>query len=207
MSYTLHRSEHPLIARMTVGEYLDFEERANERHMYLDGEVVAMAGATFEHSVIVADVLRHVGNAIDGGPCQALESNMRIKCGARARYGYSDAAIVCGEPVFEPHKDKRLTLLNPTLVVEVLSDSTRDFDRTEKFEYYRDIPSLQQYVLIEQRAPRVDVFTRSPDREWAFAPYASLDDTVVLGSIGAAVAMRHIYGRIRFSPPPLELVN
>ena len=128
---------------------------------------------------------------------------MKVKLGTSDDLVYTDGPIVCGEPAFLPHPKKRLVLLNPTVVFEVLSDSTRDFDRSEKFDGYREIESLQEYVLIEQEAPRVDVFRRMGDGvAWKMTFSRSLDEFVRLESVGIELSMRQIYEGVRFVPPP-----
>ena len=208
MGYALQRSEHTWVARMSVEEYLEFEERAHRKHFLIGGEVVAMAGGTIEQDTISTNLARHGGNALQGKPCRMQGANLKVRLGASRDLVYTDGLIVCGEPEFLPHPTKRLVLLNPSVVFEVLADSTRDFDRSEKFDGYRAIASLQEYVLIEQAVPRVDVFRRMGDGvAWKMTPYATLDEIVRLESVDVALPMRQIYEGVRFGPPPLEIVQ
>ena len=208
MGHALRRSQHDYVARMTLDEYLAFEERAHRKHFWIAGEVVAMAGGTIEQDTITTNLARHGGNALQGKPCRMQGANIKVKLGMTSDLVYTDGLIVCGEPEFLEHPRKRLVLLNPTVVFEVLSDSTRDFDRSEKFDGYRAIESMQEYVLIEQDAPRVDVFRRMGEgAAWKMTPFASIDATVILESVGIELTMRQIYEGVRFGPPPLILID
>jgi Uma2 family endonuclease len=206
MGYALRQSEHKPVARMSLEEFLDREERAARRHFYLAGEAVAMAGGSRQQDTIITNIARRGGNALDGKPCRMQGTNILVKLGASDDVVYTDGLITCGEQRYLPHRrDKQLVLLNPIVVFEVLSDSTREFDRTEKFDGYRAIASLEEYVLVEQEGPRVEVFRRMGEGiAWKMTPYASLDATVRLESVGIELEMRQIYEDVRFGPPARE---
>jgi Uma2 family endonuclease len=140
--------------RISPQEYLAQERRAEFKSEYLRGEVFAMAGTTYEHTVIKDNLARKAGNQLENGTCRALTSDMRVKVNATGLYTYPDIAIVCDRPQFEDEVFD--TLLNPRVVVEVLSDSTEKYDRGVKFGHYRQIPSLQEYVLVAQDRPLVE---------------------------------------------------
>ena len=133
---------------LTPQEYLARERRATEKSEYYRGEIFAMAGASFEHSLIKDNLARESGNQLKDKPCRVITSDLRIKVNATGLYTYPDAVIVCDEPKFEDAQVD--TLLNPRVIVEVLSDSTEKYDRGGKFAHYRQIPSLQEYVLVAQ---------------------------------------------------------
>lgn len=200
MGYALRATDYKVVGRMTVEEYFAFEEKATEKHMYLEGQVIAMAGGTGRQSAIISNIQRHAGNALEGTPCRPYESNLRIRYGKRAQYGYSDGVIVCGEPIYDQREDKDLTLLNPTVVFEVMSESSALFDRSEKFELYQEIPSFREYVLIDQNRPRVEVLLRNEDGSWKFTPYSGMDAIVKLDSVGITLAMKQIYADVKFPP-------
>jgi Uma2 family endonuclease len=182
----------------TPEEYLYWERKADARHEYLNGVVVAMAGASKEHSSINYDMARHIGNQLEGGPCQGFSNEMRVRVRECNRYYYPDIAVVCGEPQFE---DTELdTLLNPTVIVEVLSDSTERKDRGEKSDCYRTLESLQVYVLVSQHEPRIECFLRQADSTWRYETSVGIDATVTLTAIGCPLRLSDIYARITFPP-------
>ena len=176
--------------RLSEQEYLDFERLSPEKHEYADGEIFAMSGGTYEHSAITSNIVRELGNALADRLCRALESNMRLKVPATGRYVYSDASVFCGRPEFTDAT--RDTLLNPRLIVEVLSDSTEAYDRGDKFAGYRSIPSFQEYVLASQKQPRIEVFTRQPDGSWTLRIYGP-GERAALASIESTLEVDRIY--------------
>jgi Uma2 family endonuclease len=207
MGYALMVSDYKVIARMTVEEYFAFEAKAAERHMYLDGHVLAMGGGTGEQSAIISNIQCHAGNALEGMPCRPYETNLRIRYGKRAQYGYSDGIIVCGEPAYDERDGKNLTLLNPTVVFEVMSDSSALFDRSEKFELYQEIQSFREYVLVDQNRPRVEVLLRNDDGSWKFTPFSGIDAVVKLDSVGISLTMKQIYADVKFPPPQEPIIT
>lgn len=179
--------------RMSPEEYLSFERASEVKHEYADGEVFAMAGGTREHSLIAGNVVRELGNALRTKPCEVHGSDLRIKIAASGRYVYPDASVVCGSTLFED--SGRDTLLNPIVIIEVLSDSTEAYDRGEKFELYRTIPSFQEYVIVSQKKVRVEHFQRRPDGRWVLAVLGA-DDRLELESIGCELAMGELYLKV-----------
>lgn len=176
--------------RLSEEEYLTFERASPIRHEYADGEIFAMPGGTFEHSALAANMLGELGNALAGRGCQVLTSDMRVKIPNASRYVYPDASVVCARPVFVD--DQRDTLLNPCLVVEVLSDSTEGYDRGDKFAHYRGIPSLSEYLLASQKEPRIEVFTRQGDGSWVLRIYGP-GERASLSSIGCSLEVDRVY--------------
>lgn len=207
MGIVLRQTDLTIVGRMTVEEYFAFEEKSQDRHMFLDGLVVRMQGGTYEQSAIMSNVNAELRVLLRGTPCRPLESNMNVKYGRLSRYGYTDGLVVCGPPQFEPHpQSKKLCLLNPTVVVEVMSESSREFDRREKFQLYSEIETFREYLLIDQTEPYVEVFARQGDGAWQVRFARGLDDAVTLKSIGGegggvVLSMRAIYDDITFPPP------
>ena len=146
---------------ISAADYLAFERASEERHELIDGQIVAMTGGTFEHAVIAGNVARELGKTLRDRPCWVCPADMRIKIEASERYSYADVAVVCSTPRFED--DRRDTLLNPTALFEVLSDSTESYDRGEKFAHYRTLASLADYVMVAQKQVLVEHFQRQPN--------------------------------------------
>ena len=187
--------------RMTVAEYLVAEESAEVKSEYWRGEVFAMAGSQPEHAEITANFSGEARQRLKGRGCRAWSPDLRVKSGS-GLYTYPDLAILCGPPQYEQLPGQGIrTLVNPTVLVEILSDSTEARDRGFKFEQYCTLPSLQQYVLVHQRQPRVEVFTRQADDQWRLKFIVGLDAAVELTSVGATIPMSEIYAGIEFPPP------
>lgn len=148
---------------MGVDEYLAFDRATPTKHELWDGEVFAMSGASLAHNRIVRNLVRHMGNALEGMGCEVLPSDMRVRIGEGSRYVYPDVTLVCGPPRLEGEAD---VLTNPNLVVEVLSASTEAFDRGAKFVGYRALPSVLEVALVSQDARRVECYTRQLDGSW-----------------------------------------
>ncbi len=182
--------------RISPQEYLAQERRADFKSEYLRGEVFAMAGATYEHALIKDNLARKAGNQLENGPCRALTSDMRVKVNATGLYTYPDIAIVCDKPQFEDEAFD--TLLNPRAVVGVLSDSTEKYDRGAKFGHYRQIPSLEEYVLVAQDRPLVERYVRRGDGSWVLTIFEGLSATFAFASIPARISLAEIYNGVEF---------
>jgi Uma2 family endonuclease len=180
----------------TPAQYLERERASEFRHEFYRGEVFRMAGTSYQHSVITANLVRRLGNALDGSPCRAVPNDLRVLVSASGLYTYPDVVIVCGEPEFEDGEFD--TLLNPTVLIEVLSPSTENYDRGAKFGHYRRIPSFREYVLLAQDRPSVDRFARQPDGTWLMTPLDQLGDELKFASITAAVSLTDIYSGVTF---------
>ena len=188
--------------RMTEAEYLAFEAGASLRHEYLGGEVRAMSGGTWEHAVVIANVARFLGNALEGKPCRVVNNDIRVSVRNRGAYVYPDVPIVCGKPEFpKPEGEgehKKITLLNPAAVVEVLSDSTESRDRGAKFDAYRNLPSMRVYVLVATDRPAVTAFTRHGSGLWAIELWEGLDTVAELTAIDASLPLSAVYDGVEF---------
>ena len=187
--------------RFTPQEYLARERAADHKSEYVSGEIFAMAGTSYKHTIIVSNLLREIGRQLRGGPCRAVANDLRVSVPATGAYVYPDVVIVCGQPQFgDEYLD---TLLNPTALIEVLSDSTEAFDRGGKFAHYRRLASLQEYVLITQSVMRVEHFVRDGDR-WVLSELNQPEAVLVLASVSAFLPVAEVYDGIEF-PPPLNI--
>jgi len=176
--------------RLSPQEYLAQERKADFRSEYLRGEVFAMAGASYERTLIKDNLARKAGNQLEAGPCRVLTSDMRVKVAATGLYTYPDIAIVCDEPQFE---DAALdTLLNPRALMEVLSDSTEKYDRGAKFGHYRQLPSLQEYILVAQDKPLVERYCRQPDGSWLLTVFDQMFQELGFTSIPVRIPLAEI---------------
>jgi len=149
---------------MTEDEYLALEDAADEKHEFINGEIIAMAGGTLRHAALILNVGAELKRALSRRPCLVLSGDARVNVDATGMYTYPDLSIVCG--LVERAPKSRTTLANPMVLVEVLSPSTEAYDRGAKFAHYRHLPSLQAYVLVAQDAPRIEVYQRVADGGW-----------------------------------------
>jgi len=189
--------EAALRTRMTEQEYLAFERAAEGRHEYADGEIFAMSGGTWAHSLLASNVIRELSTSLLERPCTAHGSDMRIHIPSTGRYTYADALVVCGDPVLTDGVSD--TVENPVVIVEVLSDSTEKYDRGDKFELYQSIASLRDYVLVSQKKARIEHFRRQPDGTWMLRA-SGPGERVVLESIESELWVDRVYLKV-FAPP------
>jgi Uma2 family endonuclease len=188
---------------MSAREYLARERLADVRSEFYRGETFAMAGASWEHTLIKDNVAREAGNQLQSGPCRVLTSDLRVKVSATGLYTYPDVLVVCDEPQFE---DEVLdTLLNPRAIVEVLSDSTEKYDRGTKFAHYRQVPSLQEYILVAQDRSLVERYVRQPDDTWLLTVYSDMSQTFAFGTIPVKIALAEIYRGVKLPEAPAGL--
>lgn len=179
-------------------EYLALERKAEYKSEYLHGEIFAMSGASRKHNVITWNIGNQLGPQLRGKPCEGYQSDMRVKVRASGLYTYPDVVIVCGEPEFEDdHVD---TLLNPTLLVEVLSPSTERYDRIAKTSYYRTLDSVKEHLLVSQDEIRLEQYSKQPDGTWLLIEHRSPDNVVELKSIGCSLALRDVYDKVTIDP-------
>ena len=186
----------PDVIEMSEEEYLVREPEAEYRSEFRQGRVYAMFGGSEAHSLLIGNVFAGIHPQLRGRPCKVHMSDMRTKVAAAGLYTYPDVMVVCGKSVFDA-KDK-YALINPTVIVEVLSPSTEAYDRAEKFAHYKKLDSLSTYVLVSQQKVQVERFTRE-GAEWPALKLHSLDDTLDLPSIGCRVSLREIYDKVDFS--------
>jgi Uma2 family endonuclease len=181
---------------ISPAEYLRLEREAPYKSEYYAGEIFSIAGGSPTQSLITASVLKELGNLLKGNRCAPYDSNLRVFVAADGLYTYPDALVICGPLELVPGHDDMVT--NPTLIVEVLSDSTEAYDRGKKFAHYRMLPSFAEYVLISQKEPLVEVFFRQGDGTWQLTPVRGRDATVRLQSLGVELCLAEIYERVEF---------
>lgn len=181
---------------LTSEEYLTWERKQPFKNEYHNGQIVAMSGAGRSHNRITVDITIQLGNQLMNSECEVFASEMRVRTSPEISYFYPDVIVVCGEPRFED--DTFDTLLNPMLVIEVLSPSTAAFDRGEKFEHYKQIASLQEYILVSQNNVRVEYYRRQGS-QWSHNTFEHLEDMLPLASIECTLPLRAIYRRVMFN--------
>jgi len=181
--------------KWTVEDYLAFERASEEKHEYLAGDIYLMTGASRKHNLIGVNLARILGTQLLGRSCEAYINDMRVRVSAK-NYTYPDFKVVCSTPEFEDAEVD--TLLNPTLIIEVLSPSTEQYDRSKKFQNYRTLDSLQEYILISQDAPRIERYLRQENGQWLFSDAALLESTVEITSIGCSLPLSDVYDKVKF---------
>ena len=179
---------------MTPAEYLTFERSQAEKHEYWHGQIYLMAGANARHNLIVANLIAALGMALKGRPFVVYPSNLRVLIPATGLYTYPDTIVVCGAATFEDEDED--TLLNPTLIVEVLSKSTENYDRGDKFRNYRTIPSLQEYLLIAQHEWRVEHYLRQTDDQWLLTEVMDIIGEISLPAVACTLSMADLYDKV-----------
>jgi Uma2 family endonuclease len=182
----------------TPESYLAFERASETKHEYLAGEVFAMTGASENHNLVTANALASLHAQLRRTPCRIYPSDMRLNVPAVGLYTYPDVTVVCGEPQFDEDEVPD-TLLNPTVLIEVLSPSTENYDRGKKFQYYRTLESLQEYLLISQESARIEHYVRQGE-QWLFGDAYRLEDVMKLPSIDCTLALADVYEKVTFEP-------
>ena len=186
----------PAIPKIFISEeaYLEEERKALNKSEYYKGEIFAMAGATKAHNRIVASIISAIGQYLKGKDCHYYPSDLRVYNSANGLYTYPDVTIVCGK---EEYLDEELdTLLNPTVLIEVLSASTENYDRGTKFKLYRSIPSLKNYILVSSTEYAAEIFTRKEDNEWILNTTKEKDDRIHISSIDYDLSLADIYAQV-----------
>jgi Uma2 family endonuclease len=178
--------------KMTAEAYLAFERASEERHEFVDGEIFAMSGGTWEHNLIAANVVGELRQILLDRPCHVQGADMKIKTAAD-KFHYADAFALCGDPLFVD--DTRDAVKNPKAIFEVLSDSTERYDRGDKFASYRTMSTLDDYVLVSQKAVLVEHFHRLPDGTWLYRALGP-GETLSLASIGCEIAVDRLYLKV-----------
>jgi len=185
---------HPIFS---IENYLDFERVQTERHEFLDGSVYAMAGESPNHSTICFNLNTIVGLQLRGKRCRGFSPNMKIATNEKGLYSYPDLAVVCGKPTFFDKKSDVIT--NPTVIFEVLSSSTENYDRGEKFlRYTNQIESLQDYLLISQDKPLIEHYSRQENGGWEKNEIEGIEASVKIDSIECEILLAELYDLIEF---------
>lgn len=189
-----------LKTKITPEDYLEIERQAEYKSEYFAGEMFAMAGASKRHNLIVSNLIRTLGNQLLESDCNVYPSDMRIKIPRVKKYTYADVVIACGQEEFDDEKED--TLLNPLVIIEVLSDSTEAYDRGQKFVYYQKIPSLQEYLLVSQHDCQIEQYVRNSERFWTYAEYHDAEDSVTIQTVKVELRLKDIYARLPLENPP-----
>lgn len=185
-------------SKLTVEEYLAIERDCQNKHEFYRGEMFMMVGASREHNQITFNLARVLGNKFANSKCSAYINDMRVKVAAMDLYTYPDGVVTCENPEFEDEEVD--TLLNPQVIFEVLSDSTEKYDRGKKFEHYRKIPSLRDYILISQDHAHVDHFTLGQDGHWLLSDATGLEADFEISTIDCLLALADLYTKVEFPP-------
>lgn len=188
-------ASHPK-TRYTPEEYLALERSCETKHEYFNGEIFAMGGASPQHVLIVANLVIELGSQLKQGSCRVFSTDLRLKVDPTGLYTYPDVVVVCEAPEFSD--EQKDTLLNPVLIIEVLSNSTKDYDRGGKLEQYRTINSFVEYLLIAQDRPHAEHHVRQGDGSWLLHETNSLEDTIHLKSVPCSSPLSGIYNKIDF---------
>lgn len=197
----------PMIDKpMTEAAYLAFDRESEVKHEFIDGRVYAMSGASEAHNLIAGSTYVSLYSQLRGRPCKIYPSDMKVRTPSTRSYTYPDVSVVCGDAQFDG--DSRDILLNPTVLIEVLSPNTERFDRGRKFQRYRELESLQEYVLIAQDSPHVERFARQDNGLWQLSEARGQHASLPLTSIACVLRLAEVYERIDFgsgdTAPPSE---
>ncbi|MBF0230655.1 MAG: Uma2 family endonuclease [Desulfamplus sp.] len=182
--------------KMTSKEYLILERKSEYKNEYFNGEIFAMAGATREHNQISSNIIRVLGNYLIDSECSVFSSDMRIKIEAIEKYTYPDVVVMCSNSQFEEQD----TLINPIVIMEILSTSTEGYDRGDKFSHYQFIESFMEYILISQYVYRVEKFLRQKDGTWIYSKYHNPKDVIKIESINFELPVSEIYRKVNIKP-------
>jgi Uma2 family endonuclease len=185
------------IAYITPEEYLALEREAEYKSEYFDGKIFAMSGASPEHNQITVNVLAEIHMQIKKRPCQVYASNMRVKVSPTGLYTYPDVVALCDKPRFDD--EQKDTLLNPTVIIEVLSDSTANYDRGDKFKHYRTIDALVEYILIAQDECHVEHYVRHANNQWLLSEINDLQEIIELPAFDCRLALSDVYDKVEIS--------
>lgn len=184
----------------TSDEYLELERKSNYKSEFLEGQIYAMSGGSPKHAGISANIIKKIGNQLEDGPCHVYTSDLKVRTTANGLFAYPDVTVICGNMIF--HDEEEDVIVNPTLLVEVLSRTTEAYDRGRKWAQYQSIASLQTYVLVSQNESRIEQFVRQPDDTWLLSTVAGMDKSIYLASIDCTLALSDVYKGIDFNPAP-----
>jgi Uma2 family endonuclease len=189
------------VTYLTIEQYLEIERKAEFRSEYIHGEMFAMAGGTPNHARIVLNTARRLAEQLDGHPCEAFGGDLRLYSAKYKIFTYPDVLVTCGpNQLLDARRD---TLTDATVVVEVLSPATKDYDRGEKFRFYRSLPSFSEYLLLAQDEMRAEHHVRQPDGSWLFREFTGTTDEIDLKSIGCRLQLESLYERVEFEASTL----
>ena len=186
----------PLVAygknKFTEEEYLQFEVTSGTKHEYYRGEIFAMAGAGKRHNIIFSNLFSELGHKLKGQTCRPYGSDMRIHIPANSLYTYPDISVICGD-IFDYTNDEKDNATDPLVIVEILSRSTKTYDKGDKFKLYRDISTLKEYVLVDSESISVEVFRLNEHNRWDLEKYSTIDQTLFIKAIEFSISLHEIY--------------
>ena len=189
---------------MTREEYLAFERTSEIKHEFLRGEVFAMSGASRSHNRVTLNIAASLLNQLSGLPCEPYSNDMRVKVNPTGLYTYPDVVVACDDPQFEDAEVD--TLLTPAVIIEVLSETTKDYDRGGKWKHYRQIESLKRYLVISPTSMEIEMHTRNDDDSWRLTDHRPADD-VVITAIDCRLKWDEVYARVTFEAPKTSKTN
>jgi Uma2 family endonuclease len=180
----------------TVDEYFAFEESQEERYEFHKGEIVNISGASINHNRIVMNISADIGNFLKSKTCEVYSLAMRVWVEENDVFTYPDILVICDSPKF--YSQRNDTITNPLIIVEVLSESTRNYDRGDKFMFYRSLASFKEYILVDQYAVHVEHFYKTEDGKWVLTEYNSMDNTLVFIHLNFQISITDIYNKVDF---------
>jgi Uma2 family endonuclease len=181
---------------ISAHEYFTMEEVAEYKNEYYHGEIFAMSGASFHHNLIAMNVSGYLHGLLRDSECFVLSGDMKIQIDEDTHYTYPDICVVCGNIEFVG--DRTDVIDNPLVIIEILSESTKDYDRGSKFTAYRNIASLKDYILIDQYTPHIEYFHKDKGERWTLSEYKNIDDTFKIISIDIVLSMKTVYHRVKW---------
>lgn len=181
--------------KVSIQEYLEAENAATEKHEYYQGEVFAMSGAKVSHNMISGNLLMALGIKLKGKNCRPFNSDQRIHIPTNTLFTYPDISVICGDVMTLDNDD--YNVLNPTVIIEVLSRSTKNYDRGEKFKLYRDIKTLREYILVDSESIHIEVFRLNANGHWELEEYKTAEDTIRIKAIDETLTVAEIYDGVK----------
>lgn len=186
----------PQAKYISIEQYLVAERSSSSKHEYFSGEIFAMSGASFRHNKITTNLNRVILPHLASGDCEMFGSDLRVHIPENTLFTYPDSIIICGKPEFlDEHFD---TVTNPSVIIEILSFSTKDYDRGTKFTLYRSIPSLKEYILIDSESVSIEIFSQSQLKTWSLEEFKSVDASFSIKAIGVNIRLSQIYSGLQF---------
>lgn len=181
----------------SIAEYLEIEQEASDKHEYYRGEMFAMAGAGPKHNIIFKNIFRELAYTLKGKPCQPYGSDQRIHIPENGLFTYPDISIMCGD--IDTSKEDKDSIIHPVMIFEILSPSTRDYDRGSKFTFYRAIATLKEYILVDSDSISVEVFRLNENRFWQLEEYNQMNQSLQLQTLGFSIPISEIYDGVNIS--------
>jgi Uma2 family endonuclease len=175
--------------KLSIQDFLAFEKDSNEKHEYYQGEVFAMSGAGRRHNIICINLLGQFVSRLKGKPCRPFGSDMRLHIPENTLFTYPDIAVYCGDAKMMDDDNA----LEPSVIIEILSPSTKDYDRGGKFKLYRDIPSLREYILVDTESIGIEVFSVNQQKHWELEEFTSPDEVLHIPSLSVSIPLKEIY--------------